>query len=242
MKNQYFGDRNDMFKYDLSLTLVEQLPMVSRFTFIPMLTPDDGRTDGSLTDYRKLGVHRPELHKFLIDCVREPSRRRVSSLRDYMGSHARHVKYVTHWDDAFVTAGNRTEWLRAVPPSALEDAVILLDPDNGFEVASMTSASSPKYLRYGELATLYSAIDDRSIILAYQHWARVKRSLEFDRIAGRIAELMPDAAVACVSSGSIGFFAIAKDAPLMEQARAAMHSFADARGFVVYPTAHAAIF
>jgi len=41
MKNQYFGDRNDFFKYDLVLNLIEKIVNLKCFTFIPMLTEDD---------------------------------------------------------------------------------------------------------------------------------------------------------------------------------------------------------
>ena len=40
MKNQYFGDNRDLFKYDLFLKIIQKTDSVNRFTFIPMLTPD----------------------------------------------------------------------------------------------------------------------------------------------------------------------------------------------------------
>lgn len=243
MKNQYFGDRNDMFKYDLALTLVERLDAVSGFTFVPMLTPDDGRSDGSLTDYRQLGRHRPSLYGFLGDCVADPSRRGVTSLRRYMAENAPAVRYHPHMDDAVLCASNRGDYFAAVSPFALEDSVILVDPDNGFEVASMSARTAEKYLRYAELASLYEAMGERSVLLAYQHWARVKREVEFDRISQRIKDVLPDAAsVACVSSGSIGFFAIAKTRTLGKPALGVMREFASARGFAVYPTEQGSIF
>jgi len=38
MKNQYFGDINDFFKYDLVLSLIEKIENFKCFTLIPMLT------------------------------------------------------------------------------------------------------------------------------------------------------------------------------------------------------------
>jgi len=45
MKNQYFGDKRDFFKYDLSIELCERIPL-KQFTFIPMLTENDGTKEG----------------------------------------------------------------------------------------------------------------------------------------------------------------------------------------------------
>lgn len=50
MKNRYFGDRNDFLKYDLVLNLIEKTDNLKCFTFLPMLTQDDGSGDGGLTN------------------------------------------------------------------------------------------------------------------------------------------------------------------------------------------------
>jgi hypothetical protein len=50
MKNQYFGDRNDYFKFDLLAFLCDSLPGVQRLTVLWLLTQDDGSGDG-----RKVG-------------------------------------------------------------------------------------------------------------------------------------------------------------------------------------------
>ena len=68
MKNQYFGDRNDFFKYDLVLSLMEKIENLKCFTFIPMLTEDDSSRDGKLIIYD--GKWRKELDDFLKDCIK----------------------------------------------------------------------------------------------------------------------------------------------------------------------------
>lgn len=42
MKNQYFGDRRDYFKYDVLERLATELHEVQRLTCLWMLTPPDG--------------------------------------------------------------------------------------------------------------------------------------------------------------------------------------------------------
>jgi hypothetical protein len=51
MKNQYFGDKRDFFKYNLLLDLLECLDLAT-LTFIPMLTPDYGTNEGHFKSYK----------------------------------------------------------------------------------------------------------------------------------------------------------------------------------------------
>jgi hypothetical protein len=54
MKNQYFGDIRDLFKYDMVVWLIRQISSLENFTFIPMLTENDpSKKDGSQTDPTK---------------------------------------------------------------------------------------------------------------------------------------------------------------------------------------------
>src|ERR1700679_1621877 len=63
MKNQYFGDARDLFKYDLLLELVA-IQGGRQLVFIPMLTPNDGTAEGNLTGY-KCTTQRPLLYQHL---------------------------------------------------------------------------------------------------------------------------------------------------------------------------------
>jgi len=53
MKDQYFGDIRDLFKFDLAFHIIAKGHLVRRFTFIPMLTSPDVRPDGRQRDYTK---------------------------------------------------------------------------------------------------------------------------------------------------------------------------------------------
>jgi hypothetical protein len=238
MKNQYFGDRNDMFKYDLALTLVAEVAAPQAFTFVPMLTPDDAGTDGNLTDYSALGKHRPILHDFLVGCVGDPLRRKVTSLQDYMQTSERQVPYHPHMDAEYLNDANRPTYFSSISLEALEASVILVDPDNGFEVSEKTMKRTGvhKYFRYSEFADLYRRMDDASVLLAYQHWAHVKRDQAFAAVAERISSVVPEASPPiCISSGSIGFFAVAKNADLPARLREVIDEYAARTGFTVYP-------
>jgi hypothetical protein len=83
---------------------------------------------------------------------------------------------------------------------------------------------------------LYRRMGDTSVLMAYQHWAHVKRDEAFSTVAGRIHAVLPEALPpVCISSGSIGFFAIAKRADLLAGVRDTMEKYAVKSGFTVYP-------
>lgn len=50
MKNQYFGDNRDLFKYDLVHKIINAryAGLPKRFTFIPMLTENDNTKQGAI--------------------------------------------------------------------------------------------------------------------------------------------------------------------------------------------------
>ena len=49
VKNQYFGDKRDLFKYDIIARIITTESFFLRqFLFIPMLTPNDSSWDGEL--------------------------------------------------------------------------------------------------------------------------------------------------------------------------------------------------
>ena len=235
VKNQHFGDRNDFFKYDLALALVEQVGALRAFTFVPMLTPDDEHADTNPTDYTAFGKHRLGLHEYLMACVADPARRRVSSLKHYMRRNQPKVRYRQHGDDAYITDVPRESYFSGLSQVETASSVILVDPDNGFEVATTSRATEHKYLRYAELAELYRAMGRDSVLLVYQRWPKMARDKAFAHVAGKIADQLPEAfGPVCLSSGSIGFFALVKDEPMLAEVQGVFDSYATSRGFEVY--------
>ena len=77
MKNQYFGDRRDLFKYDLLLDVVESHG-ANRLTFVPMLTPNDDSGEGRLTQSDSRG-RRVAVFEFLKGSLESGTRDAVST-------------------------------------------------------------------------------------------------------------------------------------------------------------------
>jgi hypothetical protein len=224
MKNQYFSDRRDFFKYDFLLALMEGVTGLRQFLFVPMLTPDDGSTDGTLTDYRS-GEHprRRDLWNFLQGCFKRDERD-IRTLRRYM--KGKPFEYIPWSDDAFFTHAGREEHFARIPASALRQSLAFFDPDNGFEVQSMTARNGAKYLRYPELADVFSRMDNASIAVVYQHLPRKTRDDFFAETSGKVRKSLSTQKIFVVSDNTIAFFVVPKSPGTAKAVRPVLISYA----------------
>lgn len=230
MKNQYFGDRNDFFKYDLVLNLIEKIENLKCFTFIPMLTEDDDSDDGALTCYS--GNRRKELDNFLKSCIKK-SDRKVKNFRLFM-SRYKHIEYHPYRDGKYFSHAEREQYFHSIHSSILNGSIILIDPDNGFEVKSMRSGTGHKYLKYSELSTIYARMDYNSLILVYQHIPRVKREIFFTQIGQKICKYTNTKDPMCLSDNRIVFFIIAKTDKLQNKTWRVLNNYAKEYKYDVY--------
>src|SRR5262245_55411969 len=110
MKNQYFGDRRDLFKFDLLLDLAECVAE-RRLTFVPMLTPNDATGEGRLTSY-DCGARRRVLFDALRQTV-DSRTRNITSLRGVLPRFG--VEYLPYRDAQYFRHGARREYFNALP-------------------------------------------------------------------------------------------------------------------------------
>lgn len=224
MKNQYFSDRRDFFKYDFLFALMEGVPGLRRILFVPMLTPNDGSTDGTLTDYAA-GDHsrRRDLWDFLQGCLKRDERD-IRALRRYM--KGKPFEYIPWSDNAFFTHAGRDAHFSNIPASALRQSLVFFDPDNGFEVPSMTARNGAKYLRYLELASVFSRMDDASIVIVYQHLPRKDRDDFFAETSMKVRKSLSAKEIFVISDNTIAFFVISKSAGPAKAARQVLSLYA----------------
>lgn len=221
MKNQYFGDKNDFIKYDLVLTLIESVKKLKAFTFIPMLTENDGSGEGALTNYD--GRRRKDLDIFLRKCVSN-NERKVCRLQDHMIN--KDITYIPYKDTEYFRHYSRSDYFNGIKEEILKDTVILVDTDNGFEVTSMRNCNGNKYVKYSEVQELYNKMDSNSVLIVYQHIGRVNRTDFFNSVGGRLKRELSNGQVICISDNVIVLFIITKDliAPLVEDV---VHKYAE---------------
>jgi hypothetical protein len=167
MKNQYFGDRRDYFKYDVLDHLATELHL-ERLTCLWMLTPPD-RTGQGLVPFVP-DPDLPELTEFFRTRLSSDERRqaRVSEMGGYFRTRPYAFSSYRPDREDFGPA-TRSEYFGSVPAEILRQAVVFLDPDNGMEPGRVTE----KHLRFDELARVMARMDEPSVAMVFQYARRV---------------------------------------------------------------------
>ncbi len=197
MKNQYVGDINDYIKY----SIIRQLAATIGGNGVMvcwMLTPDDGRTDGSLRGYldapERFRPFDPPVYDALAALRRGP--RSVAAVEshclidtaEYFSGvlvdrlDARRAYFATLW--------------RAVRPASL----VFFDPDNGLGVPSVPKGrkNSAKYLYWDEFT---ETVRRGHSVVTYQHFPRVAREPYLALLLERVRQAAPGHS-SCVVYGS----------------------------------------
>ena len=213
MKNQYFGDRRDYFKWSLLEAMLKGVSGIVRFTNIPMLTPDEG-DEGKLTQYSAIEGHE-RLYQFLQRCI-EQNRRTIECLREYWPAD----RYYAYRETDYFCHATRAEYFDDIPSEKLRNALVFLDADIGLEVDSMTKGEGDKYIRYPEVQSLLQRMSASSVLAVYQHIGRIKRSKYY---AERCAELKDRVGMGpiVVTNNHICFLFFAKSRDTMQETEGA---------------------
>ncbi len=169
MKNQYFGDQRDYFKWSLMDAMLEGVSGIVHFTNIPMLTPDGG-DEGKLTEYSAIEGHE-RLYELLQRCL-EQNRRTIKCLREYWPAD----RYYAYRETGDFCHGTRAKYFDDIPVEKLRNALVFLDADIGLEVKSMSRANGHKYVCYSEVTDLLQEMPPPSILAVYQHIGYIKQS------------------------------------------------------------------
>jgi hypothetical protein len=185
VKNQYFGDINDYRKYGLMRALSGYGQITTAVCW--MLTPDDGRTDGSFTDYleeaEKWSHHDDDLYRHLRKLVVRRKRRDVGEIENSgILPGCRFFSDLVPDDRR-----ERDSWFRRFLDLAEGCDLIFFDPDNGIEVKSRPRGhkDSSKYLYWHEIEQAFQAGHS---LLIYQHFPREERHPFIERKAREVAD------------------------------------------------------
>ena len=226
VKNQYFGDTRDLFKFDLVLELLSRTGLRC-FTFIPMLTPDDGTTHGSRTDYEKAKAGRD--NKVLCDHLRSCVQSGRRDVRETLGIFQlqKYERYrVQIWGETFRDEA-RFQYFGAIPKKSLKEAVIVLDPDIGLWVRT-SRLQGERYLRYDEARYLFDTMDGRSVLVIFQYIPRTNRISFFNDISMKLKEWVTHGRPPLyVSDNQVAFFVLTKDNTTFKLAREALKDYSD---------------
>jgi len=169
LKNQYFGDINDYYKYGLIRKLTDGGKI--RTAICWMLTPDDSGNEGRRTDYlnqpKKWRHFDPELYDHLVVSRGIRNIRAIESERILINC--------SFYSD--ILNGNskkRCLYFEAFSRISSGSDLVFFDPDRGLEVKSIPYGrkSSSMYLYWREVVRFFTA---GYSLLIYQHFPRVPR-------------------------------------------------------------------
>lgn len=204
MKEQYVGDINDYRKYALLRRLARG--GFTRIGVCWMLTPPDGRNDGSLLSYLDKADHRhldPPLFELLGTVRNAPDLRRLVLIEESgIIPSATYVNRLV--PDGFI---ERQAWFSHVLESLKDTDLVFFDPDNGLNVRSVSKGqvNSSKYLYRDEVRVTYGAGHS---ILIYQHFPREERGGFVRRIADDLCALAPVSEVWVFRTSHVAFFLV----------------------------------
>lgn len=166
MKNQFFGDNRDLFKYDLVYRIMEA-GLVNHFTYIPMLTKGQG--DACDRKEENLGNKNDPLREFLDECIRKYVRN-INQLEEFFKDKI--TIYKKDDEDKYFSRGQREQYFEQVPDKLLKKSLILVDPDNGLEPRK---GAKKEHVQCSDIKKLYERMDENSILMVFQDLSRKKR-------------------------------------------------------------------
>lgn len=214
MKNQYFGDNRDLFKYDLIEFILNNNKNSSnnRFTFIPMLTKNKG-SDGNKIHNPIAGRENKVLREFLEEC-RDKNRKNIAEIKTYFNSNhnIQLIIYGEHRKNEYFSHKNRAEYFKKIDDTLLSNPLIFVDPDNGLEV----KRSNEKHLLYSEVRRLYERMNGNSILMIYQHFPRENHRAYCERRCNELKEKVGDLPI-LISDNEIIFFLLTKNREMKNQ-------------------------
>ncbi len=172
MKNQYFGDVNDYRKYGLLRCLTGFGQLTSAICW--MLTADDKRADGQLTQYLQYSETWRHYDATLFVSLQKAVI--VERKRDVGQAKEKALLPGAWFYDRSLTDNDRdrADYFASFLQAAAGKDLFFFDPDNGMQVKSHPYGRrySSKYLYWDELI---QATETGCSVLVYQHFRREKR-------------------------------------------------------------------
>jgi len=219
MKNQYFGDIRDLFKYDLIEQILKKMSSLQGCTLIPMLTKNENalkKGEGNKRNFDRAkkggrpGTSNKELMKFLEKYKEKEidrDKRDFTEIEKYF--KLRNIEIDIYKGREYFDYGTRDEYFKNIPEKFLRKHLVFVDPDIGLQIKNSTK----KHLLCSEVKELYSHMDEGSILLIYQHLPRVPDKYPEYSSEGRSNKLEKETGnlPMYISDNEITFFLLTKN-------------------------------
>ena len=234
MKNRFFADKRDYFKWDFLEDLLDRCPELQTFTNIVMLTEDDETNQGQHTKYKRED-RRTNLYKYLQSCLNSRERC-VTKMRAYFQN--RPFVYYPYRDDSFYTYESRKEYFCNIDRQQLQRALVFFDPDIGLQTGTITYMKGKngkgldRYLFNESLSLVSQKTPDDSIIVVYQHlqWNRTRRRDDARERCDRFRIIVGSPSAVFVTDWDIAFLATSRNLSVYEKLKATVMKHSERHG------------
>ena len=218
MKNQYFGDVRDLFKYDLLQRILNEISSLQKLAFIPMLTEyDPGSSHGNKRNFDRAkedgrpGTNNEKLIAFLKKHGEiDRDKRDFTKIEEYFKSENSGV--VIYKGHEYFDKMRRDEYFKNIPEELLHKSLVFVDPDIGLQIGNPTE----KHLLYQEVKYLYDRMDEDSTLMIYQHFPREDHTKYLSRRTNELKEQTKNLPV-WITDNEIIFFLLTKNDELKSQ-------------------------
>jgi hypothetical protein len=185
MKNQFFGDNRDLFKFDLVYQIM-RIGLVDSFTYIPMLTGNENLPEEPhICRYEAVGgTQNKELMDFLDKSIIN-EKRNIGQLDEFYLLNGMQTNIYAR--DRKFTHADREAYFSGIGKSLLNRAIILVDPDKGLK----EDTNEAGYLMFSELKLLYDQMDEDSYLMFTQRIPDDKDEEFLEMRSGDIQDWIP---------------------------------------------------
>jgi hypothetical protein len=232
MNITFSGDTRDLFKFDLVRHLMKSIPGLDTFTFIPMLTDPAGPAKKS----RKADLARAVKDGRAGSQNRELMEHlgKLQEIEDDMAYLSGIHTYFTR-ENILIKIPNTNRFSHKQRESYFlkmfegfpERSLIFLDPDNGLEVKNPTQ----QHLLFDEVRKIADAMDNRSILMIYQHLPRLTREGYIRDRCSKLTEVTGLTPVS-ITDNEIVFFLCTKDPRRRARLQDIVDAYADTYEFL----------
>jgi len=223
MNPKFFGDTKDLFKYDLIASVIKGFKgRIDRLVIIPMLTKYDPKFRGNP------GCRNTNL----IACFRRLRRtEEVDHYYDELKSYLKELKADIKKEKVRVriekgeifSQQKRGEYFQSIFGNFPAAALIFVDPDTGIKEKEFTE----KHLSFPELKKLYDLLDEKSILMVYQHYQR-RRLPGSDEVKKKCRDVLALTGTAplVIADNTVMFLFLAKNPALRDQLTEILRNYA----------------
>jgi hypothetical protein len=198
MKNQFFGDTRDLFKFDLIEHVMKGLDELKCFAYIPMLTPDG----------EPKSIKPGTKNKDLVAFFNEGRKRDIHDIQKHFKQ--RGITAKIHGEKGVYFKNDkesRRKYFDQINDDWLVNSLVFLDPDTGIEPKN----PQKKHVLFSEIEQIYKRMSKNSAMMIFQFKPQGENIEETRETKSReIKDKVTGERPMCAYSYPVAFFFLAK--------------------------------